>query len=236
MNSIQNYLTIIVLSAVMLPLMLRAGDDDTIRVRLTSGAKLKGVIRAAEVSGVTIDLPGIGETRFRWNEITFLSSAAVYDSLTSERSFIVLPPPVSAGFELGKHFTANLFVGKGIIDMNGIGFGGQVQYLVDPFFAGLLLNIHLKGDNDGGGSIVYYGPQAGLTFMIGPVSVRPMLTYGEAKYTTKGLYNNRDVTSWALSPGVSLAMDAGNFRIGLHYRYFDIPQNKYSVLYLVFGQ
>ncbi len=213
-----------------------AGTTDSVRARLKSGARIRGTIQSSNSGGITINVDGIGNTEFDWSDITYLSSTSVYDSLIAEKAFIVLPAPVSSRSVLEKYISGNIYFGYALNNGRGFGFGAQAQFATEHFFAGLIGVIHFGSASQRNSSFTYLGPQIGGIFSFGDVAIKPVLSYGQAQFNSIIAYNAVDATAACFSPGLMINADVGFTKIGVQYRYFNFESNKFSGLYLLFGQ
>jgi len=179
---------------------------------------------------------GIGDTKFDWSDITYLSSLAVYDSIVGEKAFIVLPTPVSSKSVYEKMVSANIFFGNAINNERGFGFGGQAQFAMENIFAGFIGVVHFGSTTNGNTSFTYWGPQFGGIISFGNFTIKPVLSYGQAHFTNIITSGALDVTSSSFSPGLIINTNLGFIKIGLQYRYFNVDAKQFSGLYLLIGQ
>jgi hypothetical protein len=222
---------------------------DTTVVRLKSGAKIRGEIISGNKTSFIISNKELGKREVKWDEISFISSGEVYDSLGENKNFIVLPPPdvphsnmwdiLSAEFLLGKGFNYDRFVGFGVranISVNDwITFGG---------IAVLHLGSRAYYNDDGYGSMFYWGPEVGLRFKTDYLIIEPSVSVGEGTLSSANdLYNpdpgNKNdaatISKLFISPGIGLKSNFGAINIGLQFRYVIIDKRNMSGLYLSFG-
>lgn len=229
-------------------LFVYAADSDTTVVRLKSGGKIRGEIVSTNTNSFVIKNDSLGEQEIAWNDITYLSSSAVYDSLAANNSFIVVPPPDTKRNSLLDILSAEFIVGKGFNYNRAAGAGVRANiFLADLFTFGAIAVFHLGNRNyfseDGYGSCFYWGPELGLRINAGNFLIEPSFSIGEGTIEVTGketfpqfeVVNTSSKSKFYKAPGIAVKMKFGTMNIGLHYKYVMIDKQNMSALYFSFG-
>jgi hypothetical protein len=220
---------------------------DTTVVRLKSGAKIRGEIISGIKESFIIYNEQLGNREVRWDEINYISSTEVYDSLAENKSILVLPPQNIPHKVLWDILSAEFLFGKGFDYDRFVGFGARVNVSVNDWMTlGGIAVLHLGSkayySDDGYGSMFYWGPEVGFRFKTDYLIVEPSISVGEGTLSSANdLYNpNREnnsatVSKLFISPGIGLKSTFGAVNIGLQLRYVIIEKRNMSGLYLSFG-
>ncbi|QQS36081.1 MAG: hypothetical protein IPM56_17875 [Ignavibacteriales bacterium] len=222
---------------------------DTTVVRLKSGAKIRGEIISGNKESFIIYNEELGNREVQWDEINFISSSEVYDSLAENKSILVLPPQEIPQKSIWDILSAEFLFGKGFNYDRFVGFGARVNVSVNDWITlGGIAVIHLGSKayykDDGYGSMFYWGPEVGFRFKTDYIIIEPSVSIGEGTLSSANdLYNpnpvNKNeaatVSKFYVSPGVGLKSNLGAINIGLQFRYVIIDKRNMAGLYLTFG-
>lgn len=242
--------TMIVFSYIILiqPEVYGVSGDTTV-VRLKSGAKIRGEIISGNKESFIIYNEQLGNREVMWDEINFISSTEVYDSLAESKSILILPPRETSHNKIWDILSAEFLFGKGFNYDRLVGFGARVNVSVsDMITLGGIAVIHLGSKayyrDDGYGSMFYWGPEVGYRFKTDFLIIEPSISVGEGTLSSANdLYNpnpaNKNdaatVSKLFISPGVGLKSNLGAINIGLQFRFVIIEKRNMAGLYLTFG-
>ena len=234
----------IIFILVLFPMLILPDQADTSVVRLKSGARIKGEIIKKTQDSIIIKNQMIGEKGINWDDITFMSSNEVYDSLQGSKTLIVLPPPeVKRNFFLNS-LTAEFLAGYIFRYDIFIGFGLRANITLSELITlGGIAILHLGSNTnsqyDGYGPLFYWGPEIGLRIYTDYLMLEPSFSKGEGSYQSgsQSLRKNNIATKSDLCfiPGLSVKINYGLMRLGIQYKYIIINNQEMSGLYISFG-
>lgn len=231
----------------LLQLISFASQGDSSIVRLKNGARIKGEIIQKTQNSIIIKNQIIGEKEINWQDISFISSSEVYDSLLENKSLVVLPPPKGKDNFLLDNLSAEFLAGKIFSYDRFIGFGVRANIIFsDLVTVGGIAILHLGTDrnsiSDGYGPLFYWGPDLGLRIHTEYLIIEPSFSIGEGTYqlgNANSQYSakNNLVTEsdLFLAPGLCIKINFGLMKLGIQYKYIIINNQKMSGLYFSFG-
>lgn len=229
---------------ILFPLLIFPNQADSSVVRLKNRTKIKGEIIKKTQNSIIIQNHIIGEKEINWEDISFISSGEVYDSLQKSKILIVAPPPEAKRNFFLNNLAAEFLAGKIFGYDRFIGFGVRANIVLsDLITLGGIAILHLGTNEnsqfDGYGPLFYWGPEIGLRILVNYLILEPSLSIGEGSYQSGSqslLKNNLATKSdLFLAPGLNIKINYGLMKIGLQYKYIIINNQKMSGLYISFG-
>ncbi|MBK8945766.1 MAG: hypothetical protein IPM32_10935 [Ignavibacteriae bacterium] len=237
--------------SIFLPLVCFANQTDTLLVRLNNGGRLKGEIILTNQQYLILKNENIGEKKIYWNEISFISSIEVYDSLQENKSFIVLPAPKIKKETFLENLSAEFMMGKGFNYERFIGFGVRANILISEIFELGATSIYHLGIQDvssldGYGALFLWGPEIGIRIDTKNFVFEPTLSFGEGTYqvgneVSTNLYDIKYIdtstkSDFYFSPGLGLKIKYYDMLIGVRFQYLAINNRNTFGLYISFGK
>jgi hypothetical protein len=256
MKNIQKW-TLVIL---MFPLVSPAGQLDSIVICLKTGGRLHVELISINKNTVSIKHGSLGQQDLSWNDIHYISSKEVYDSLNNHNSFIVLPLSAQTKPPLFKTWSGEIMVSNSSAYDRNVGLGARGNVEIANYFTvgGIVLTYWGTSDTYasenlsryldlsktlpapyyGYGMFTYIAPEIGSKYSFSGVEFGSYFSYGLATIrTNRPLNGNSDATEGrsCLIPGFGAKFTLGNMKIGLQYRYIFIESLNMSAVHFTVG-